>query len=147
MSCGGLQAVKLAGIAPERIPVLYLDAPVMNFLSWPFGLGDCRVDAGEAPQKEVLDAYGITRSELLSFRDHPLDHIPTLVKHRIPVVMVYGDSDRSVPYEENGRLLADAYRRANLPLHLFCKPGCGHHPHGLADPTPVVDLLDAYCPA
>ena len=141
MSCGGLQAIKLAGIAPERIAALYLDAPVVNFWSWPFGMGDCERDVREEQKKELLDAYGMTMSDFIAFRDHPLDHIPTLVKNRIPVVMVYGDSDRSVPYPENGLLLERAYREAGLPISIFCKPGCGHHPHGMPDPEPIADLL------
>ena len=145
MSCGGLQAVKLAALAPERISVLYLDAPVISFMSWPFNLGAYPSIAGEAQQKELLLAYGITRAEFfLTFRDHPYDHIPTLVENRIPVVMVYGDSDESVPYEDNGRFLETAYREANIPFHAFCKPGCGHHPHGPSDTAPVVELLLKY---
>jgi hypothetical protein len=58
--------------------------------------------------------------------------------------MVYGDSDESVPYEDNGRFVEKAYLAASVPFHAFCKPGCGHHPHGLADPTPVVELLLKY---
>ena len=145
MSCGGLQAVKLAALAPDRISVLYLDAPVISFMSWPFNLGAYPSNAGEAQQKELLNAYGISRAEFfLTFRDHPFDHIPTLVKNRIPIVMVYGDADESVPYEDNGRLVENAYRAAELPFHVFCKPDCGHHPHGLADPRPVVELLLQY---
>ena len=145
MSCGGLQAIKLAALAPDRIPVLYLDAPVVSFMSWPFNLGAYPSRAGEREQRELLESYGMTRAEFfLTFRDHPYDHIPTLVANGIPIVMVYGDADESVPYEDNGRFVERAYRDAGLPFFAFCKPGCGHHPHGLADPTPVVDLLLSY---
>ena len=64
MSCGGLQAVNFAAKYPSLVSVLYLDAPVMNFLSWPFGMGDCFVDRGPVQQKEVLDALGMTKSEI-----------------------------------------------------------------------------------
>ncbi len=144
MSCGGLQAVKLAAAAPARVPVLYLDAPVINFWSWPFGAGDCSTTAGERERREVLDAYGITMSEFLSFRDHPLDHLPTLTAHRIPTVLVYGDSDRTVPFPENGKLVLDAYRAAGAPIHVFCKEGGDHHPHGMPDPAPLADLIMHY---
>ena len=145
MSCGGLQAIKLAALAPERISVLYLDAPVVSFMSWPFNLGAYPVIAGEREQNELLSAYKMTRAEFfLTFRDHPYDHIPTLVQNRIPIIMVYGDSDASVPYEDNGRLIERAYRAENLPFFDFCKKGCDHHPHGLADPTPIADLIVRY---
>lgn len=40
MSCGGLQAVKQAARHPGMVSLLYPDAPVINLLSCPFGLGD-----------------------------------------------------------------------------------------------------------
>ena len=144
MSCGGLQAVNFAAKYPEAVSVLYLDAPVMNFLSWPFGYGDCYVCRGEPERREVLDALGMTRSELICFRGHPIDKIPALMENKIPVVMVYGDSDDVVPYPENGAVLEKAYRAASLPLAVHGKEGCGHHPHGLEDPTPIADFIEAH---
>ena len=144
MSCGGLQAVNFAAKYPHLVSVLYLDAPVMNFLSWPFGMGDCFVDRGPALYKEVLDALGMTKSELICFRGHPIDKIPTLIKEKIPVLMVYGDSDNVVPYPENGYVLEKAYKEAGLPLSVHGKEGCGHHPHGLEDPEPLIDFIEKW---
>lgn len=144
MSCGGLQAIKLAGMSPESVSVLYLDAPVVNFLSWPMGLGNCPMWTDEKVKKELLDAYGLNMSSLISFREHPLDKLPILIKNRIPAVLVYGDSDLSVPYEENGKLVRDAYEKTDIPFVAFCKPGCGHHPHALPDNTPVIEFLEKY---
>ncbi len=39
MSCGGLMAVKLAAMHPDVVGCLYLDAPVINYLSCPCGFG------------------------------------------------------------------------------------------------------------
>ena len=144
MSCGGLQAIKLAGMAPELISVLYLDAPVVNFMSWPMGLGNCPIYTSEKVQREFLDAYGLTMTTLISFREHPLDKIPVLIKNRIPAVLVYGDSDLSVPFEENGKLVLDAYEKTDIPFAAFCKPGCGHHPHTLPDNTPIIEFFEKY---
>jgi pimeloyl-ACP methyl ester carboxylesterase len=141
MSCGGLQAVNFAAKYPDLVSVLYLDAPVMNFLSWPFGMGDCFVNRGEPQRKEVLDALHMTKSELICFRGHPIDKIPTLIEHKIPVVMVYGDSDTVVPYPENGYVLEMAYKKTDIPLAVFGKEGCEHHPHGLADATPIIEFI------
>ena len=144
MSCGGLQAVNFAAKYPSLVSVLYLDAPVMNFLSWPFGMGDCFVNRGPALYKEVLDALGMTKSELICFRGHPIDKIPTLIEHKIPVVMVYGDSDDVVPYPENGYVLEKAYKAADVPLAVYGKAGCGHHPHGLEDASPIIDFIEKW---
>lgn len=142
MSCGGLQAIKFAAFAPERVSVLYLDAPVVNLLSCPLHCGGGERD--EDVVQECLRALGRTASEMLSYRDHPLDHIPALVTHRIPIVLVYGDSDPVVPYPENGALIERAYREAGAPIVTYGKAGCAHHPHGLEDPTPIVEYILAY---
>ena len=91
--------------------------------------------------EEILNALQIDQPHLLAYRDMPLDHLPALVANRIPVVMVAGDSDNTVPYIENGALLQEAYEAAGLPLEVHIKPGCDHHPHGLEDPTPIVEFI------
>ena len=128
MSCGGLHAIKFAAYAPERVSVLYLDAPVVNLLSCPMHFGDG--ERNETMGEECLKALSLTRSEMLSYRDHPLDNVPKLIENRIPVVLVYGDSDPVVPYHENGALLEAAYRAAGAPIVTYGKAGCAHHPHG-----------------
>lgn len=139
MSCGGLHAVKFAAKHPDRVSAMYLDAPVVNLLSCPMGLG--RGERDEATVQECLSALSLTETEMLSYREHPLDDIPALARGRIPMALVYGDADKTVPFEENGALLAKAYREADIPHLLIGKPGCGHHPHGLEDPTPIVEFL------
>jgi hypothetical protein len=49
-----------------------------------------------------------------------------------------------VPYEENGKLLYDAYVRHGGGITQVVKPGCGHHPHGLEDLTPLVEFAETY---
>ena len=140
MSCGGLQAVYFASVYPELVSVLYLDAPVMNYLSCPF-----RVGRVENPMfEEFVRDKVMTVSELLNYRDHPVDRLPKLLEYRIPTALICGDSDTVVPYEENGKLLSEAYRRAGIPLFGVVKPGCDHHPHGLEDPTPLIEFVESY---
>jgi len=144
MSCGGLFAIKLAAKYPELIRCIYLDAPVVNYMSCPcgFGVGNPLAETNE----EILKALGMKSiSELLSYREMPLDKLEELVKHRIPVIMVAGDSDSTVPYCENGALLERAYRNAGIDIEVYIKPDCGHHPHGLEDPTPVVEFMLRRC--
>ena len=140
MSCGGLHAVKYAGMYPEDIGMLYLDAPVLNLLSCPMKFGK-----GEAKPEwvtECLDALKMTESDMISYRGHPMDYIPGLVENKIPVLMLYGDEDEEVYYDENGLLLEKAYRKAGGPIQVICKEGCGHHPHGLEDPAVAADLIE-----
>lgn len=140
MSCGGLHAVKYAALYPEDVAVLYLDAPVLNLLSCPMGFGSGIADDGMI--RECLEALRLTRAEMLSYRDHPLDVMGVLAEHRIPVILVYGKADDVVPYEENGLLLEKMYREAGAPIQVIGKDGCGHHPHGLKDPGITADYIE-----
>ena len=47
----------------------------------------------------------MTLSELICYRNHPIDVADRLIKAKIPVFLVCGDSDTVVPYCENGELL------------------------------------------
>lgn len=140
MSCGGLIASKFAAKYPHCVSVLYLDAPVMNFLSCPAKVG------GQADEMldEFIEAMGITLSQLLSYREHPIDKMPALLKNNIPIVLVYGDSDDVVPYHENGMLLEKYYKENGGTLLAIGKSGCGHHPHGLEDNTPIIEFVEKY---
>ena len=144
MSCGGLIAVKFAAKYPELVSCLYLDAPVMNYMSCPcgFGTGDALVGEGYDGIKEVLDALQLSgMSELICYREMPMDKIPTLIENKIPVALVAGGSDMVVPFHENGILLKQAYEQAGLPLAFAIKPECAHHPHGLEDPAEMVVFI------
>lgn len=140
MSCGGLMAVQLAAKYPEKVACLYLDAPVMNLMSCPYGFGIGVSESGN--YAEICDDLDIKSvSELICYRDMPMHNIPALVEKQIPVVMVAGDSDEIVPYCENGVMLEKAYKESGVELEVHVKEGCNHHPHGLDDPLPVVEFI------
>lgn len=141
MSCGGMQAIYFAAKYPEYVSAMYLDAPVINLLSCPAGLGGKATDALYA---EFQAATGMSISKLLSFRNHPLDHFEALVENDIPVFLVAGDSDGTVPFEENGALLDEYYKKHGGKIETVVKPGCDHHPHGLSDNTPIIEFILKY---
>ncbi len=136
MSCGGMHAVYFAAKYPNRIAGLYIDAPVMNLLSCPCGMGD----ADDSMYVEFTAATGFTKSQMLNYRNHPIDVADKLIQNRIPVFMVCGDSDRVVPYHENGKLLYEKYMAAGADITLVLKPGCDHHPHGLDDHSALISF-------
>ena len=142
MSCGGLWAIKFAARHPELVSCLYLDAPVLNYMSWPCGFGTATAGITQGQINEAIHAHGMSSiSELINYRGMPLDKIPQLIACKIPVVLVAGGSDRTVPYHENGIYLQKAYENAGLEIEVYIKPECDHHPHGLEDVTPVVDFI------
>ena len=78
---------------------------------------------------------------MLSYRDNPIDKMDILLKHDIPILLVCGDSDTTVPYEENGMILKDYYENNNGVIITFLKKDCGHHPHGPEDHEPVIKFI------
>ena len=147
MSCGGLTAVKFAAKYPKLVAVMYLDAPVLNFMSCPCGFGEGNPLVGEGYNgiEEVLNALNMDSiSQLICYRDMPMDKIPVLIKNKIPVVLVAGGSDPVVPFHENGILLKKAYEESKVDFAFFLKPECAHHPHGLEDPTPVIEFIEKH---
>ena len=95
-------------------------------------------------EEEFTKESGITRTKILSYRGHPLDYIPDLLKYNIPIILVCGDSDTVVPYEENGKLLNDAYKDNGKIIKTIIKKGANHHPHGLDDNGEIVDFILKY---
>ena len=142
MSCGGAHAVRFAGFYPELVQCVYLDAPVLNYSSFPGKVGVLGCE--QVWQGEFLVAYpGVSRWQLLSFQEHPLCMAEILIKHRIPILLVWGTDDRLVPYEENGWLLEEACTGFDQ-LTVICVQNRGHHPHGMAreqDNQQIVDYL------
>ncbi len=142
-SRGGLYACNYALAHPGDVSCLYLDAPVLDLRSWPAGLGlGCgSPDEWEDCKRRVIHAE--TVEQILAYRGAPIDHLPELMATGLPVLLVAGDADRTVPWRENGARMEDAYRAAGAPLTVILKPGCDHHPHSLPDPAPIVAFVRA----
>ena len=140
MSYGGLIASKFAAKYPECVSALYLDAPVMNLLSCPAGIGK----ANNEMLPEFTEATGMDLSQLICYREHPIDKMQLLLENRIPVILVYGDSDNIVPYEENGAILEKYYRENGGIIVSIGKANCAHHPHGLDDNTPIIEFVEKF---
>lgn len=143
MSCGGMMSIHLAAKHPECIEGLYLDAPVLNYLSCPGRMG-IAYDVTDGMWEEFERAWKMTKSELLTFREHPLDKLNVLVENKIPVYMAYGDSDNTVPYTENGIVLENIYLEKGLKSCLFIdkKVGVDHHPHGPTSEEAVYNFFN-----
>ena len=140
MSCGGMQGIYFASKYPQLVSCMYLDAPVVNLLSCPAGLGK----ANSSLYDDFYSHTGMELSKLIGYRNHPLDHLPTLVKHNIPIILVSGDNDTVVPYDENGKYINDIYIENNCTIKTIIKEGRDHHPHSLPDNSTIIDFILKY---
>ncbi|MBQ8509614.1 MAG: alpha/beta hydrolase [Clostridia bacterium] len=138
-SRGGLYAVNYAAAYPSEIAGLYLDAPVCDIRSWP-----CRIKTA-VETIDCLHWYRLTFETLPDFAGNPIDKLQSLRDANLPIIIVAGDSDQSVPYENNGAVLVERYRALGGVIETIIKPGCGHHPHSLDDPSPVVKFIEEKC--
>lgn len=68
--------------------------------------------------------------------------MPPLPGARVPILLIYGDSDSVVPHQENSALVYERYKALGGAVEQIVKPGRDHHPHGLADPRPIVDFFE-----
>lgn len=135
LSRGGYFAFSWAAANPDKVASLYVDAPVCDITSWP---------GRKQPElwNGFLKEWGVADSEVDStFRGNALYQLPALAKAGIPIIGVCGDSDVTVPYEENFRPVRDAYEQMGGTVETIVKPGCDHHPHSLDDPTPIIDFI------
>jgi pimeloyl-ACP methyl ester carboxylesterase len=140
LSRGGLYCYNWAIANPEKVACIYGDAPVCDMRSWPGGKGK---GVGSPDNwKQAIKVYGfLSEDEFVAYDGNPIDNLLPLKEHNIPILHVYGDSDDVVPWEENTGVVAERYQAMGGNIKLISKPGCGHHPHGLSDPKPIVNFI------
>jgi pimeloyl-ACP methyl ester carboxylesterase len=140
ISRGGLYAHNYAVAHPERVAVIYGDAAVLDFKSWPGGFGTGK--GSPSDWEALLKLYQFKdEAEARSYSGNPVDQLQPLFSAGIPLVYVVGDTDDVVPWKENTELVEIRYRALGGMVEVFHKPNVGHHPHGLDDPTPVVQFI------
>ena len=139
MSRGGLVIYNWAAANPDKVACIYGDAPVCDFKSWPGGKG--KGPGSEAAWSDCLKAYGFTEAQALAFQGNPIDNLQPLAKAGIPLLHVVGDADEVVPVAENTDIIVKRYRELGGSIMVINKPGVGHHPHSLQDPTPIVEFV------
>jgi pimeloyl-ACP methyl ester carboxylesterase len=147
LSRGGLYSYNWAIANPDKVSCIYADAPVCDFKSWPGGkLKGLGKGNGSDPEwRQMLKAYGFkSDAEAIAYRGNPVDNLKPLADAHIPLFHVYGDADSVVPWNENTGVVEERYRKLGGNITLIPKPGVGHHPHGLADPRPIIDFIMKY---
>ena len=147
LSRGGLYCYNWAIANPDKVACIYADAAVCDFKSWPGGrLKGLGKGEGSAEEwQKMLRAYGFkSDAEAIAYHGNPIDNLKPLADAHIPLLHVFGDADTALPWEENTGIVAERYKELGGSITLIRKPGVGHHPHGLTDPTPIVEFIMKY---
>jgi len=139
MSRGGLIIYNWAAANPNKVACIYGDAPVCDIQSWPGGFG--QGPGSDADWAKCLAVYGLTENEAKIFTGNPIDHLAPLARADVPLLHVCGAIDKPVPMAENTDILKKRYEALGGRIRVISKPDVGHHPHSLADPTPIVNFI------
>jgi pimeloyl-ACP methyl ester carboxylesterase len=139
MSRGGLYVYNWAAAHPDRVGLIYGDAPVCDVKSWPGGKGKGKGSPSDWALFQKV--YGLTEQQALEWNHNPIDILAPIAKAHIPIIHVAGDADDVVPIDENTLVLKKRYESLGGHVELIVKPGVGHHPHSLENPTPIVDYI------
>lgn len=139
MSVGGLYSFNYTLAYPEYVEKVYLDAPALDVYDVYSRF------TGEDVQyyDKMLECYGLTRETVKDFKDFPIYNLKEFFDHNIPVLLVAGDADPVCRPEKNYQVMLRYCEENNIPITVHIKPGCGHHPHGLEDITPILNFVNA----
>jgi hypothetical protein len=121
LSRGGLYVYNWGAANPEKVACIIGDNPVCDFKSWPGGKGKGPGSPGD--WQSLIQLYGFKNEA------------------DVPIIHMAGDADEVVPYEENTVILKQRYEAMGGKITVIVKKGFKHHPHGLDDPSPVVDFV------
>jgi pimeloyl-ACP methyl ester carboxylesterase len=144
LSRGGLYAYRWAYVNTDKVGCIYGDAPVCDMKSRPGGKGKGRGSPADW-QEAIRDYHFSGEQEMMAFKGNPIDILAPIAAAHIPILHVCGDADKTVPEDENTDIVRARYMALGGSFALIVKEGCDHHPHGLTNPTPIVDFIVANC--
>ena len=145
ISRGGLYVNAWVRLHPDRASILYLDNGVCDIRSWPGGFELTKKSNGNKGDWAIYKTeFGFADDETAIAKSiRPTDNFLPAIKADVLLISCHGTADRTVPYEDNAGKLVELWEQNKGRVKLFPKENGGHHPHGLTDPKPLIDLLIA----
>lgn len=143
ISRGGLYVNAWLRLHPDRASVLYLDNGVCDVRSWPGGFELTKKGKGsKGDWAKYKTEFGFSDDETaLEKSIRPTDQLLPAIQAGVLLISCHGTADRIVPYEDNAAKLVEFWQQNKGRVKLFPKENGDHHPHGLPDPKPLIDLL------
>ena len=117
-SRGGLMMLAWGAKNPDKVRAFVGIYPVCNLASWPL----------KNSKPATLADFAISETELREKLSpfNPIDNLQGLLKNKVPIFVVHGDSDVVVPYDENTGLLKERYEAGGGLIAVKVIPGEGH---------------------
>jgi hypothetical protein len=145
ISRGGLYVNAWLRLHPNRASVLYLDNGVCDTRSWPGGFQLTKKSKGSAGDwAKYKTEFGFMDDDSAIAKSiRPTDQLLPAIQANVLLVSCHGTADRTVPYEDNAAKLVEFWQQNKGRVMLFAKENGDHHPHGLPDAKPLIDLLAA----
>jgi len=139
LSRGALYALAWGVDHPDKTLLLYLDNGFCDPRSWPTGVPKEKAGAWGG----FLKAYDFKDDEeALGYKKYAIDRLEPLAKGKTPILLVFGDSDKTVPHLQHSEIVFKRYSALGCPVEKIVKKGSDHHPHGLPDPAPIVKYFE-----
>ena len=140
MSWGGFFSTRYAAAFPECVGKIYLDAPLMNFDGFAKVGGTPTENAariGPWANMPPADGNWSTDSRM------PVKMADRLAKAGIPILLLYGGQDATVPPAKNCELFAEKFKAAGGKIDIRRRGLYGHHPHG-EDPNKTSSIVSFF---
>ena len=145
ISRGGLYVNAWTRLHPDRVSVLYLDNGVCDTRSWPGGFQlNAKGKGSPGDWKLYKTEFKFTTDEEAQAKSlRPIDGLEPAIKAGVFLISCHGTADTVVPYVDNAKQVVDLWAKQGGKFKVFPKEGGDHHPHGLPDPKPLIEVLTA----
>ena len=140
MSWGGFFSTRYAAAFPECVGKIYLDAPLMNFEGFAKVGGTPTENAAQiGPWANMPPTDGNWSADPRM----PVNMADPLAKAGIPILLLYGGQDATVPPSRNCELFAERFKAAGGKIDIHHRALYGHHPHG-EDPDKTSSIVSFF---
>lgn len=144
MSRGTLSLFRWASANPEKVDSIYVDNGVCNVLSWPAGKlvpgSGSKASGAPGSWEDFKRKFGYNSdAEAIKTKESPIDQLEPLARADVPILMVCGNKDHAVPYEENDAIMEQRYQALGGDIKVIVENK--GHSHGMKDPTPVLEFI------
>ena len=142
MSWGGFFSTRYAATFPECVGKIYLDAPLLNFSGFAEqGASSTPTEAAAkiGPWATMPPADGDWTADPRM----PVNMADRLAKADIPILLLYGGQDETVPPSKNCELFATKFKALGGKIDIRLRGLYGHHPHG-EDPDKTSSIVSFF---